>query len=400
MAATATSGSELTHEEAVARAREIAAKVATRRDETDALRHVPDATIEDFRASGLLKINQAARWGGAELGVEAVVDVVSEVARGDGSSGWVCGLLMSHAWLISCFGEEVQQEVWGEDPDTLISSSFVQVGGTCEAVDGGYRINGRWPFSSGSDHCSWVMLGIMLPPATEGQPPTVRWGLLPRSDYKVDDDWRTVSLRGTGSHSIVVDDAFVPEHRTVNAIDVVNGNGPGAAVHGSALFQLPFAVALGWYLASPAVGIAQQAHEDWVAYVSKKRHVFSGENVGGQTPTLVRLGATAARIAGAHTMMTATTREIDVVLARGERVKGELRGRSGRDATFVVRECIDAVEELMEYTGGNALFESHPVQRAWRDVHGVGAHVGFNPDTTYQAYGRAALELPPAPGIF
>jgi 3-hydroxy-9,10-secoandrosta-1,3,5(10)-triene-9,17-dione monooxygenase len=395
-----TSSTALTHDEAVARAREIAAKVATRRDETDALRHVPDATIEDFRASGLLKINQASRWGGVELGIEAVVDVVSEVARGDGSSGWVCGLLMSHAWLISTFGEEVQTEVWGEDPDTLVSSSFVQIGGTCEAVDGGYRISGRWPFSSGSDHCRWVMLGIMIPPSAADQPPTVRWGLLPRRDYQVDDDWRTVSLRGTGSHMIVVDDAFVPEHRTVDAIDIVNGNGPGAAVHGSPVFQLPFAVALGWYLASPAVGIAQQAHEDWVGYVSKKRHVFTGENVGQQTPTLVRLGATSARIAGARTIMTATTREIDVALARTERVDGELRGRSGRDATFVVRECIDAVEELMQYSGGNGLFETHPVQRAWRDVHGVGAHVGFNPDTTYQAFGRAALGLPPAPGMF
>jgi 3-hydroxy-9,10-secoandrosta-1,3,5(10)-triene-9,17-dione monooxygenase len=401
MAATAAStGPELTHEEAVARAREVAAKVATRRDETDALRHVPDATIEDFRSSGLLKINQAARWGGVELGLETVVDVVSEVARGDGSSGWVCGLLMSHAWLISIFGEEVQQEVWGDDPDTLISSSFVQIAGTCEQVEGGYRINGRWPFSSGSDHCRWAMLGILIPPVEEGLPPLVRWALVPRGDYKVDDDWRTISLRGTGSHSLVVDDAFVPEHRAIDAIDAVNGQGPGAAMHGSPIFHLPFAVALGWYLASPAVGIALQAHEDWVGYVSKKRHVFSGENVGAQTPTLVRLGATSARIAAARTLMTSTTREIDDVLAGGARVDGDLRGRSGRDATFVVRECIDAVEQLMQYSGGNGLFETHPVQRAWRDVHGVGAHVGFNPDTTYQAFGRAALGLPPAPGMF
>src|SRR5262249_13389290 len=155
--------------------------------------------------------------------------------------------------------------------------------GTCDAVDGGYRISGRWPFSSGSDHCKWVMLGIMIPPAAADQPPTVRWGMLPRSDYTVDDDWRTVSLRGTGSHSIVVDDVFVPQHRTVNGLDIVNGNGPGAAAHGSAIFRLPFAVALAWYLASPAVGIAEQAHEDWVGYVSKKRHVFTGENIGSQT---------------------------------------------------------------------------------------------------------------------
>jgi 3-hydroxy-9,10-secoandrosta-1,3,5(10)-triene-9,17-dione monooxygenase len=401
MPATQTSArTQLTHEEAVARARDVAAKVATRREETDELRHVPEATIADFVESGLLKINQASRWGGVELGLEAVVDVVSEVARGDGSSGWVCGLLMSHAWLISIFGEEVQQEIWGTDPDTLISSSFVQVAGTCEQVDGGYRINGRWPFSSGSDHCQWAMFGIMIPPAGEGQPPTVRWGLVPRSDYRVDDDWRTVALRGTGSQSLVIEDAFVPEHRTINAIDAVNGAGPGGDLHGSSLFRLPFAVALGWYLAAPAVGIALQAHDDWVGYVSKKVHVFTGENVGGQTPTLVRLGATSATLAGARELMRATTREVDSVLAQDGRVNGDLRGRSGRDATFVVRQCIDAVEQLMQYSGGNGLFESHPVQRAWRDVHGVGAHVGFNPDTTYAAFGRAALGLPPAPGMF
>jgi 3-hydroxy-9,10-secoandrosta-1,3,5(10)-triene-9,17-dione monooxygenase len=390
----------LTRQQALDRAREVSQKVATHRDETDRLRRVSDETIADFLASGLLKINQAQRWGGSELGLETVVDAVAEVARADGSSGWVLGLLMSHAWLVSTFGEEAQREVWQADPDTLVSSSFVQVSGTCERSEGGYRISGRWPFSSGSDHCRWAILGITILPSAEGEPPTLKWGLVPREDYRVDDDWKTVALRGTGSNSILVDDAFVPEHRTIDVMAAANGTAPGGDLYDTALFRLPALVAFPWYLAAPAIGVAQQACEEWQQYVSKKAHVFSGEVVGEQAPNLVRLGSTAATLASAQALVRETTREIDRVISGGGRVDPDLRARSGRDSTFAVRSCIEVVEELMQFSGGNGLFETHPVQKAWRDVHGVGAHVTFNPDASYAGFGRFALGLPPAPGSF
>ena len=140
---------------------------------------------------------------------------LSAMLRGT-SSRLPFGLIASHFWLVCLFPPEAQEEMWGHDPNVMMSSSFAPSEGTCERVEGGYRVTGRWPFSSGSDHCTWAMLGFVLPPDGPDQPPTLVWGLLPRDDYRVDDDWRTVGMRGTGSNTLIVDGAFIPDHRCIN----------------------------------------------------------------------------------------------------------------------------------------------------------------------------------------
>ena len=296
----------------VEQAAELAAKLVDRRAETEALRSLPESTVHDFVSSGLLRINQAKRWGGAELGTEGAVAVISEVAKGDAAAGWVFGLLASHFWLVCLFPDELQQEMWGEDPNAMMSSSFVASESTCSRVEGGYRISGRWPFSSGSRHCTWAMVGIVLPPddpaVGDGPPgmPHIRWGIVPRSDYRVDDDWHTVALRGTGSNTLVIDDAFVPDHRCVDPMDVALGTAPGAAVNPAPLFRLPFGPALAWYLSAPALGAATRTFDDWVAYMGSKRHAFTGEQLGRQQPTIIRVGETGAKLDLARMVMTQT----------------------------------------------------------------------------------------------
>ncbi len=220
----------LTREEAVARARDLAANLVDRRAETEALRRVPDETMAEFVASGLMRINQSSHWGGPELGTEAVTEVIAEIAKGDASAGWVFGLIASHFWLVCLFPQQAQEEMWGDDPNVMMSSSFAATEGTFERVDGGYRVSGRWPFSSGSNHASWAMLGIVLPPAGPDEMPTLVWGLVPREDYEVDDDWKTVGLRGTGSNTLIVADAFIPDHRCINPWEVSAGTAPGTAL--------------------------------------------------------------------------------------------------------------------------------------------------------------------------
>ena len=168
--------SGITRDEAIAGARELASRLPERRAEIDALRRVPDATMEEFVASGLMRLNQSKRWGGAELGTEAIVEVIAEVAKGDTSAGWVFGLLASHYWLICLFPPEVQEEIWGEDPNVMISSSFAPSEGGGERVEGGYRIRGRWPCSSGSNHCTWAMVGIVAPAVGTGRDAGPRLG--------------------------------------------------------------------------------------------------------------------------------------------------------------------------------------------------------------------------------
>src|SRR5262245_35694425 len=190
--------STLTHAEALDRAAALSEKLVARRAKTEELRRLPDETVQDFLDSGLLRINQSARWGGPELGIVAALEVVAEIAKGDASSGWVFGLFANHFWLICLFSERAQQEVWRADPSALIASAFFPTDSRCERVPGGYRVRGRWPWASGSNHSAWAMIGISIPPTSDNAPPQYRWALVPRSDYRVDDDWQTIAMRGTG----------------------------------------------------------------------------------------------------------------------------------------------------------------------------------------------------------
>jgi 3-hydroxy-9,10-secoandrosta-1,3,5(10)-triene-9,17-dione monooxygenase len=379
-------------------AERLAATVSERRMAGEQLRRMPDDTIDDFVDSGLLRMNQAARWGGLELGSRAVVELVSAVAEGDGASGWVFGLLASHFWLGSVFDLQAQHDMWGDDPDALMSSSFAAEASDVTACDGGYRVSGRWPFSSGSDHCSWAMVGIVVPPKGGDGPPTPRWCLVPRTDYTVEDTWSTCALRGTGSNTVVVNDAFLPEYRTVDPVDVMEGRAPGSSANLSPIFRLSFSSALSGYLGSTAIGIAKRAARDFAGYSKKKVSKFTGLPELSD-PMIIHVGTVAAHAEAAHGLMMYRAGLLDALIDEGVGPTLEQRLATNRDVTTAVRMCVDAVERAMRFSGGSGLFDQHTIQQAWRDVHGVAAHMGYNTDTVYGNWGRQVLGLPLPPGF-
>jgi 3-hydroxy-9,10-secoandrosta-1,3,5(10)-triene-9,17-dione monooxygenase len=332
------------------------------------------------------------------LGSGAVVELVSTVAEGDGASGWVFGLLASHFWLGSVFDLQAQYDMWGDDPDALMSSSFAAETSDVSACDGGYRVSGRWPFSSGSQHCTWAMVGIVLPPDGDGGPPTPRWCLLPRTDYSVEDTWHTCALRGTGSNTVVVDDAFVPAYRTVDPTDVMEGRAPGSLANLSPIFRLSFSTALSSYLGSTAIGIAARAGRDFAEYSKKKVSKFTGLPELSD-PMIIHVGTVAAHAEAARGLMRYRAGLLDGLVEAGLGPTFEERIATNRDVTTAVRMCVDAVERAMRFSGGSGLFEHHTIQQAWRDVHGVAAHMGYNTDTVYGNWGRHVLGLPLPPGF-
>ena len=208
------------------------------------------------------------------------------------------------------------------------------------------------------------MLGIVLPPAGPDEMPTLVWGLVPREDYEVDDDWKTVGLRGTGSNTLIVADAFIPDHRCINPWEVSAGTAPGTALNDSPLFRLPFGPALAYYLSAPALGAAERTFEDWTKYIAGKRQAFTGAEVGKQAPTLIRAGELSAKLAAARMLMTETPRAIDEAILEGP-LDQELRVRSGRNATYAVRLCVEVVETL------------HAVQRRHRPVRAPSGAAGL-----------------------
>ena len=198
---------------------------------------VPDATIEDFHTAGFFKLLQPSEYGGYEMDPQVFYTVLQEIARTCMSSAWVLGVVGVHNWQLNLFDDEAAAEVWGEDSSVLISSSYAPVG-RVTPVDGGFRLTGQWSFSSGCEHCDWVFLGAVVP--TEDAPwdmSNYRTFLLPAADYSIVENWDVVGLKGTGSHDIIVDDVFVPEHRT----HYTREDGGGRKfMHKAPLYRLPF----------------------------------------------------------------------------------------------------------------------------------------------------------------
>ena len=191
------------------RAEALVPTLRERAAKTEALRRLPDETIADLHSTGLFRMLQPARCGGSELPYGAVVELAAIIGRGCGSTAWVLNNLASHHWMLGYWPEEAQDEVWGPSPDTLVGSAFVFPGGRARKTAGGYRLSGRWPFSSGIDASGWNMIAAVVPDELTGAS-EYRVFLVPAGDYAVIDTWYVSGLAGTGSKDVTVSDAFVP----------------------------------------------------------------------------------------------------------------------------------------------------------------------------------------------
>src|SRR5258706_1150790 len=227
--------------------------------EADKRRTLPEATIQDLHRTGLFRVLQPQRWGGAELDFGIYVEIGAILAAGCASSAWVWANLVSHHWMLAYWPEPAQTELWTQDPDMLIGSALVFPAGQATPVDGGYTISGRWPFSSGIDHSSWIMVGAMV--ARDGKPPESRFFLVPPQAYAVIDTWHTTGLRGTGSRDVTAKDWFVPEHLTLGALSTRDRSAPGCAVNPAPVFQIPMMAVFPYAIAGVGLGTPEDPRQ-------------------------------------------------------------------------------------------------------------------------------------------
>ena len=231
------------YEHLVARGHALVEGIAARAARCEADCRVPEETVEQFRATGLHKTLLPVAYGGYEMGFSALLETSFAIGKVCASSAWVCGLYMVHSWFGGLFLKKAQDEMWGDDPGAFISGSYAPIG-KATAVAGGYRLSGRFPFSSGSPAAAWNVCGAMLPVGREGKR-TPAFTLVPKKDYKIDwESWRPVGLAGTGSFDVIVDDVFVPEHRVLSFADAVGGTAPGADVNANPLYRISLLTAV------------------------------------------------------------------------------------------------------------------------------------------------------------
>jgi 3-hydroxy-9,10-secoandrosta-1,3,5(10)-triene-9,17-dione monooxygenase len=381
------------YDEALERARALKPRLRERVAETEQLRRLHADNVADLLESGLFGLMTPKPFGGSELGSEAMIDVTIELASACPSTGWVHMLWTAHMWLLALFPPAAQEEIWN-NPNTL-ASSVVNTVGDVVPVDGGYRWTGRGFFSSGVDHCNWLTAAVPVKreDAPEGQPPERRWMLIPREDFRIVDDWFTVGLKGTGSKTIVVEDVFVPEGRTLPNTALEDGQAPGRQINSHPMYGAISSANFTAAMAAPAVGAARgflEAFEERLR--SKSSNIDDGLLVN-----MARYAQAAAQVDSVHAASLMNARRLRCLPA--QEVTGDDRARCRRDQAFTAQTCRKTVNMLYEECGGSGLYEKSDLQRLWRDTNAASAHHGLTWDWHAVAWSRATLGLPTPPAF-
>src|SRR5215467_16358363 len=381
-------------EELLARAEALVPVLRERAPRAEQLRRLPDETIADLHSTGLFRMLQPARVGGSELPYRALFELTAVIGRGCGSTAWVLANLAAHHWLLAMWHPEAQDEIWGESPDSLISSALIFARGRAQRVSGGYRLSGRWPFSSGVDAATWNMFGAVVSDEETGQSEH-RMFLVPASDYSVIDTWQVIGLAGTGSNDVEVADAFVPAYRTLATERIKGGPNRGSELNPGTLYKLPAISLFGFAIAGVSLGIARGAIQQFGETTRNRLSAYSGRNIADFTNIQEHLAEAAARADAAEAIVLRDCDEATRITEAGVVPSIEQRARYRRDGAFAATLCTKAVDLLFAATGGAAIYERNPIQRAFRDVHGANAHYMLNWNVSGAVYGRVALGLPP-----
>jgi 3-hydroxy-9,10-secoandrosta-1,3,5(10)-triene-9,17-dione monooxygenase len=383
----------LTPDEAWSRARALVPRLRERARVAEELRRCPDETIRELHEAGLMRVLQPRRVGGSELPWVVLIDVGSELARGCASTAWNWANYAVHHWMLAFWPVACQEEIWGADPAALIASSVVFPAGKARRVAGGYRVSGRWPFSSGVDSAAWNMLGGIV--RDESEAGEYRMFLLPRADYAIIDNWHVLGLRGTGSKDVAAEDVFVPADRTVSVEATKGGaNHPGAAANPAPLFRIPIFATFPYMLTGIALGIAQGAYESFLDGLRGRVARYSGKSLADMTAVQLRVAEAAACIDTARRVMRDHCVTAQTLADRGAVPDLLAKATWRRDGAFSAGLCERAVDVLVKAGGGGALFDDHPLQRAFRDVHAATAHISMIWEPQATTFGRVALGLP------
>jgi len=366
--------------------------IAERTASAEEKRRIPDETVTELADAGVFRMLQPSRYGGGECDPVEFYEVVRAVSTACGSTGWVVAVLGVHPWQLGLFADRAQQEVWGSGPDTLLCSSYAPVG-RLNPVEGGYELSGHWSFSSGCDHASWALLGALRVDDT-GKPVDFLTVLVPRQDYRIDDVWDAVGLAGTGSNDIVVERAFVPDHRVMRNYDQAQLRGPGQQVNSGSLYRMPFGAVFTSTVAAPVIGMVAGCLEGYLAAMRDRvRLSLGGGRFAEDQFAQVTVARAASEIDAAVLQTDRNIAELYRCATSGETMPMELRLRARRDQVRATERAVEAIDLLFKTAGGNSLQHGNAIERVWRDAHAGSVHVANDADRALAMYGKGTFGL-------
>jgi 3-hydroxy-9,10-secoandrosta-1,3,5(10)-triene-9,17-dione monooxygenase len=383
-----------TRDQLLARVRELAPGFAARAGAAEEARQLPAESAREILDAGVARILMPPEFGGYGLGFDTWFDVMLEIGKADASHSWCAGLFVHHAHLLAHFPEEAQRAVWTDGPDVAIAASFAPTAKLIRA-DGGYRLTGpNSAFASGVAHCSWVMIGAMLQGSLQDEKPQWVFCMVPPGQYTVRDTWFTSAMRGTGSNTIVTDNVFVPATHVLSLTDMRQGSGPGTRFHDTIVYRTRFYHYAPFTFVVPMLGAARGAYEhfrDW----TRTRTLLGGAPAAQKVSIQVRMARAAANLDAAELLLR---RILEAPYAPDPRSE-ELLARSIRDFGRSTELIVEAIDTLMALSGTAGFGSSHPMQRAWRDIHFASMHIALNTELLLTHFGRIELGLGRDPSL-
>lgn len=377
-----------TSDELVARAAAMVPGLRARADEIEQARQVPADIVEMFKEAGFFRILQPKAYGGWEMNPVVFMRVLSELGRGCGSSAWIMMILGVHNWEFGLMADQASQDVWGEDNETIIASSYPPTGELTK-VEGGWKLNGRWPTSSGTDHGTWAFIGGLA--RNEQGFPVDRMALLvKREDYEIIDDWFTFGLRGTGSKSLEIKDVFIPEHRAHSIVHYEMSDRPTN-------YLFPFALMFYGAVSSVILGFARGAVDVFIDQMKVRVDHGSGAATRLSPYVKDRLANAVAKVRSCQARLEQMMVNCTAIVERRELVPTEDIVHYMLDLARVGRECEEAVLTLYKCTGARGVYSGNPLQRYLRDILVGANHITQDADNTAGVLGGFLLsgEIPP-----
>jgi len=370
------------------KARTLVPVLRQRAAQAELIRRLPDASDGEFRHAGFYRVLQPARYGGLEGRYGLHTMLAAEAARGCVSSGWALSITACHSWILGMFPREAQDEFWSNEPTATLASSFLPVQPVVRSEHGGIRLSGRWRFSSNVDHCQGAILLAMVPAGAD--PAKQHFVFLHRNQYEIEDVWNVFGLAATGSNDIVVNNAFVPEHRLLEIMSTRDGRAPGAQSNKSHLYSLPLFATFAHSLVGAALGAAQGALDQIIDELAGKTSV-ANVKLSDQQSIQLRLAEATGEIEAARALLQVDRAKINEMGLLRLMPDYETRVRYRLNVGYAVKLAVQAVERLLPIVGGRGLELHNPLQRTWRDVHAVAQHIALTWDVQALNYGALRL---------
>ena len=368
--------------------------IVAHRAEGEALKHLPPAVARAFLEADFYRLVVPEDLGGKGFDPLTYFDLCEEIASYDGSTGWNFALASTNAPLVGTLPVERLASLFAT-ADCGIAGTVMPTG-RAVAVDGGWRVSGRWRWMSGIHQAKWVIVGTMVheggvPARNADGSPQIRQFILPKEDAHVLDTWDVGGMRGTGSTEYECTDAFVPADMVVRAFQ-------GEANHPAPIFHLPFSY-FGFGLCAVALGIGRAALEGLTALSAEKVSLATRSSLRDQAHVQYAVAKSGALLQSSKAHARESFRPIWEALIQGDPVSMQARAQVRASYVHAAESAMEAVHLCYRAAGGTSLFQSSPFEQALRDVYAVGCHATMQRVLMEDA-GRVELGLAPQATFF